>query len=99
MNGSRTPDGLWLPGVRKAEGGSRFDDELETADQVLKNETMKLVANLNERPDHIVYVSSVDERDKMRDILNWFRREKWIDHNPAIKIEYGLPDGAIRTGE
>ena len=99
MKGFRTPTGMWLPGRMKKMGGSRFDDELETADTVMELETREMVKHINERPDHIVYVEDADARDKMRAVFNHWKKIGRIGHNPNIRIEYALSDGAFRIGE
>ena len=97
--GISTPSGLWLPGERKKDGGSQFDDELMPVEQAIRAEAEVMVKHLNERPDHIVYVEDADARDKMRAVFNHWKSEGWIKHNPNIRIEYALSDGAIRVGE
>jgi len=99
QGGQVTPDGLWLPGERKREGGSQFDDELSTADAQFVTDTKDLVTQINERPDHVVWVASSEDREKMRKVFNHFRSIKAIGRIPTIKIDYGLPDGSIRIGE
>ena len=99
MNGHVTPDGLWLPGERKRDGGSYFDDELGSAETVFKNMAKDLVQHLNERPDHIVFVGTSEDRARMREVFNWWVREGMIGHNPTIKIDYGVPEGGIRVAE
>jgi len=101
---------LWLPdrvAPTKAkeigkEGGTYFDDELLDA----KVERAKLVkmagemaAHINERPDHVVYVGSSKDRTEMREVFNWWKKEGIINHNPNIRIEYGVPEGAVRVAE
>jgi hypothetical protein len=90
------------PSHRKVEGGSIFDDELATEESkasALGEEAKNLLTHLNQRPDHTVYVSSSEERTKMREVFNWWHREGALLHNPNIRIEYGVPDGAIRVAE
>ena len=90
------------PTERKWDGGSQFDDEMELeriAETKLLNARDELIDHLNKRPDHIVYVASVDEREKMRLVFNSWFQWKVIRHNPTIKIEYGVADGAIRVSE
>ena len=99
MTGKVTPDGLWLPNERKWDGGSQFDDELETADQMFVRETKELVAQINEREDHVVFVGSVEDRDSMRKVMNHFLAIKAIGRNVSIKIDYGIPEGGVRIGE
>jgi hypothetical protein len=91
-----------MPTVRKKEGGSQFDDELETEEVVAKRyaaDVAELLVHLNQRPDHIVYVGSDEERTKMREVFNHWKREGVLMHNPDIRIDYGVPDGAIRVGD
>ena len=91
-----------LPSQRKKDGGSYFDDEMETEaehnERILDN-AVELVQHINARPDHKVYVGSIEDRDQMRQVFNWWKREGWIGHNPDIRIEYGVPDGAVRVAE
>lgn len=94
-----TPSGLILPGQRKEEGGSIFDDEMESAAGAIKAEAREMVKHLNERPDHIVYVPTAEERTQMRAVFNYWKSQGWIGHNPNIRIEYALSNGAIRVGE
>ncbi len=97
MKGMVTGNGLWLPTTRKKEGGSYFDDELTDAQKALVKEASELVAHINARPDHMIYVSSTAEREKMRSVLDWFVSDGMIGHKPKIKIEYGLPEGQVRV--
>jgi len=99
QNGQVTPGGLWLPGQRKAEGGSQFDDELSTADAQFVKDTKSLVEQINEREDHVVFVGSVEDRDKMRQVMNHFLNIKAIGRNVTIKIDYGIPEGGVRVRE
>jgi len=99
MQGKATPQGLWLPGQRKTEGGSFFDDELDTADAQFVKDTKSLVEQINEREDHVVFVASVEDRDQMRKVMNHFKKIKAIGRNVTIKIDYGIPDGGVRIGE
>lgn len=104
MSGSVTPNGLWLPGEGKhrggkQQGGSYFDDELESANTVFMNMVKDLLAHLRERRDHVVYVGSTKDREQLREVFNWWKREGFIDHNPTIKIDYGVPEGTIRVTE
>ena len=90
------------PTERKSEGGSQFDDEMgleRHAQAKIEAARLELINHLNHRPDHIVYVASVDERDKMRTVFNSWFQWKVISHNPTIKIDYGVADGAIRVTE
>ncbi len=96
------PAPVELPDKRKWEGGSYFDDELETKEQVAKklsNMIRELLTHLNARPDHVVYVGSGEERTKMREVFNWWKKAGALRHNPNIRIEYGVPHGAIRVSE
>ena len=90
------------PDARKVEGGSFFDDELGTAEAEAKAygaAVADLLTHLNQRPDHIVYVGSDEERGKMRVVFNSWKREGVLMHNPNIRIDYGVADGAIRVGD
>ena len=90
------------PTERKAEGGSQFDDELEServANKKFSDEMIRLVEHIQQRPDHTVYVGSADERGKMREVFNDWNKRGWISHNPNIRIDYGVADGAIRVGD
>ncbi len=96
MQGHQTMSGLWLPGERKRDGGTYFDDELTTAQRALVDETVDLVNHINQRPDHVLYVSSTGDREKMRAVIDWMLKDKLIGRKPKIKIEYGLRDGEVR---
>ena len=96
------PPTVELPDERKYDGGSYFDDELQTKEEVataLAQGARDLLLHLNARPDHVVYVGSREERTKMREVFNWWMRESVLSHNPNIRIDYGVADGAIRVGE
>jgi len=99
MKGQATPSGMWLPGTRKDEGGSYFDDELAPADKAFADDAVSLVKHLNERPDHTVFVASLEDRDRMRKVFNHFKTIGAIGHHPSIKIDYGVPEGGIRIAE
>jgi hypothetical protein len=91
-----------MPTERKKEGGTTFDDELETVEAVAKRyavETKKLLEHLNQRPDHVVYVGTAEERDKMRAVFNDWKRKGALLRNPNIRIDYGVAEGAIRIGD
>ena len=90
---------MWLPGSMKRDGGTYFDDELENADTVLELATQGLVNHINERPDHIIYVGSAEEREKMRAVFNHWKKVGRIGENPNIRIDYGIQEGAIRVGD
>ena len=97
-----TPAGMVSPDVRKEEGGTYFDDELETKhDQYTKYqlESLAIRAQLNERPDHTVFVASVEARQELRKVFNFWFSKKEMGHHPTIEIDYGLPDGEMRIGE
>lgn len=88
------------PTERKDEGGSYFDDELGTEESsmlTIRKEMLRLIDHLQKRPDHTIYVGSAEERSKMRDVCNDWKRRGVIDYNPNIRIEYGVPDGSIRV--
>ena len=91
-----------LPNERKHEGGSHFDDELDLESKRmadLQAEGRRLVDHLRERPDHIVYVASIEDRDNMRAVFNFWFNAGILTHHPSIKIDYGVADGAIRITE
>ena len=91
-----------MPTERKGLGGSYFDDELETEEAVAKRyaeDVKELLVHLNSRPDHTVYVGSDEDRGKMREVFNHWKREGALIHNPNIRIDYGVADGAIRVGD
>ena len=90
------------PTERKKEGGSQFDDELgleATRHANLMAEGARLLEHLQERPDHIVYVGSIEERDKLREVFNVWHRHGTLNHHPTIRIDYGVAEGAIRITE
>ena len=91
-----------LPDQGKVDGGSYFDDELDDAAVVqerVRRHMFDLIAHINARPDHYVYVSSIEDRARMRAAFNVWKRKGLINKNPTIKIEYGVPDGGIRVAE
>ena len=102
-------DRLWTPPSAKVkptemkkEGGSHFDDEvmdlaMEKAQFAIEVE--RLIDHLRKRPDHRVYVSSTEERTKMRSVFNLWFQNGTLDYHPDIRIEYGVPDGQIRIAE
>ena len=101
-------DKMWLPAgyvepeTRKVEGGSYFDDEMETkAEHSTKfwEEMAVLVDHLNKRPDHTVFVGSAESRGQLRAVFNMWRKEGTIAHSPTIKIDYGIVEGSIRIEE
>ena len=97
-----TPAPRELPDERKADGGSYFDDELRTKEEVaaeLGRQVKELLMHLNARPDHTVYVGSVEDREHMRSVFNWWKSEGALTHNPNIRIDYGIPEGGIRVME
>jgi len=90
------------PTERKKDGGSYFDDELETqaeSDAKFTIQMEELVAHLRARPDHEVYVGGSEERDQLRKVFNHWKQTGVISHNPNIRIDYGVADGAIRIGD
>ena len=90
------------PTTRKKEGGSHFDDEFgleRHAEAKVEAARLELIDHINKRPDHLVYVASVQERHQMRLVFNSWYQWKIIRHNPTIKIDYGVADGAIRVTE
>ena len=100
-------DRLWtpqkvMPDQRHKEGGSMFDDQMEDTTVMQKRiveEAARLLDHLQKRPDHTVYVSSADERGKMRMVFNEWFKSGALTHHPNIRIEYGVADGAIRVAE
>ena len=97
-----TPPPVELPTERKSDGGSYFDDELQTKEEVaaaLAQGARDLLLHLNARPDHVVYVGSVEDRSNMRAVFNWWVREGALREHPNIRIDYGVANGAIRVGE
>lgn len=91
-----------VPTLRKNEGGSYFDDEMPDEEMVAKAYALQvkmLLNHLNERPDHVVYVGSVEDRTNIRQVFNWWVKEGALRKNPNIRIDYGVADGAIRVGE
>jgi hypothetical protein len=90
------------PDSRKAEGGSIFDDELGTEAEAAKayaHSVEELLIHLNQRPDHVVYVGSDEERGKMRQVFNHWKKKGVLLRNPNIRIDYGVAEGALRVGE
>ena len=95
---------LWTPGhvaptERKYEGGSHFDDELETTahrKKTIQSEYNTMVEHLNQRPDHKVYVGGTQEREELRQVFNHMVSQKVLNRHPDIRIEYGVESGAIR---
>ncbi len=97
-----TEGGVILPGTRKVEGGTYFDDELQTKavhSEEFQAEMKRLIQHINERPDHIVYVGSGDDRGKMRLVFNNWKLAGLIETNPTINIDYGVANGVIRVGD
>ena len=97
-----TPPIMQLPDERKRDGGSVFDDEMQTKEQVAKdyaNQVKQLLEHLNQRPDHVVYVGSVEDRANMRQVFNWWVQKGALMRHPNIRIDYGVADGAIRVGD
>jgi len=93
---------MQMPTEGKKDGGSYFDDELETVREhnaQLITDMENLVAHLRERPDHVVFVGGVEERSQLRTVFNHWVKQGVIAHNPNIRIDYGVADGAIRVGE
>ncbi len=97
-----TPPVMQIPDERKKDGGSFFDDEMQTKEAVAlayRKQVEDLLVHLNARPDHVVYVGSVEDRSNIRAVFNWWVREGALQTNPNIRIDYGVQDGAIRVGE
>ena len=96
------PAGYVKPETRKDEGGSYFDDELQTkADHSTKfyEEMATLVDHINKRPDHTVLVGSAESRGQLRAVFNSWREQGTIAQVPTIKIDYGIVEGSIRIEE
>ena len=97
-----TPQIMSVPNKAKSEGGSYFDDEMQTKEQVAKayaDQTKRLLEHLNARPDHVVYVGSAVQRKQLREVFNSWKQRGGISHNPDIRIDYGVVEGSIRVGE
>ncbi len=100
-------DRLWtpqkvMPDQRHKEGGSMFDDQMENTEDLQKRvaqDMATLIDHLQKRPDHTVYVGSSEDRDKLRQVFNHWYMNGVLTHHPHIRIEYGVPDGAIRLAE
>lgn len=93
------PSARVVPDERKHDGGTYFDDELQTKEEHdlhFRLDVQRLIKELNAHPDKTVYVSSNDERHKMRAVFNSFKEGNLIGHWPTIKIDYGVPEGTIR---
>ena len=90
------------PTERKTEGGSQFDDELQTEysyNEKFAEHMQSLIRHINERPDHAILVGSAQDRTKLRSVFNMWRTQHIIGSNPNIRIDYGIPDGTIRIGD
>lgn len=97
-----TPGGYVTPTKGKAEGGSYFDDEMETqAEHSAKfwQEMARLADHINKRPDHTVFVGSAESRGQLRAVFNSWREQGMIAAVPTIKIDYGVEEGQIRIDE
>ena len=97
-----TPPRKVTPDKRHAEGGSMFDDQMENVMDVKKRvaqDMARLVDHLQQRPDHTVYVGGAEDRMKLRAVFNSWYMNGMLNHHPNIRIEYGVPDGAIRVAE
>jgi len=91
-----------LPTERKRDGGSYFDDEMSDTEVERKqflDMATDMVEHIRQRPDHTIYVGGVEDRTKMRQVLNHFYTKGLITTRPRIKIDYGVPDGTIRIDE
>ena len=96
------PEARVLPTAGKAEGGTIFDDEMRTKEEhdvQFRVDVIRMIKHLNERKDHAVFVSSAEERNKMRVVFNSLKEGGLIGHWPTIKIDYGVPAGTIRIDE
>ena len=54
---------MWLPPSAKRDGGTYFDDEMETVDQHYtraQRQSLDMRAHLNARPDHVIKVPSAE---------------------------------------
>ena len=97
-----TPQRVVAPTEGKKDGGSYFDDEMVTKEEVAlayRRQVEDLLVHLNARPDHVVYVGSTEDRSNIREVFNWWVREGALRSHPNIRIDYGVADGAIRVGE
>ena len=97
-----TPPVMQVPDERKRDGGSYFDDEMQTKEAVAlayRKQVEDLLIHLNARPDHVVYVGSTEDRSNMRAVFNWWVGKGALQKHPTIRIDYGVADGAIRVGE
>jgi hypothetical protein len=93
---------MWLPPSAKREGGSYFDDEMETVHEHAthaQRQSLDMRSHLNARPDHVIKVPSVEAREEMRKVLNFWFGNGEIGHHPSIEIDYGVPDGEVRIEE
>ncbi len=91
-----------VPTLRKNEGGSYFDDEMDDEQMVAKAYALQvkmLLEHQNERPDHNVYVGSTTDRENIRQVFNYWVSQGALKKHPNIRLDYGVADGAIRVGE
>jgi hypothetical protein len=96
-----TPERV-MPTERHKDGGSFFDDETDsTADKEKEifADLERLMDHINKRPDHTVYVGSMESRGQLREVFNWWFQQGVITHHPNIRIEYGVVEGSIRVAE
>ena len=90
------------PTERKDEGGSYFDDELGSEQMraaEYAKQTKELLEHLNQRPDHVVYVGDSETRAQLRTVFNHWHKMGALPYHPNIRIDYGVPEGAIRIDE
>jgi hypothetical protein len=91
-----------MPTAAKKDGGSYFDDEMEdteTKQRTVTRDAARMIDHLQQRPDHVVFVGSAQDRGKLRAVFNHFKAAKLLTYNPVIRIDYGVPDGTIRIDE
>lgn len=98
-----TPDDARVaPTERKPDGGTWFDDEL-TPEKEFRAELMKqaaeMINHIHERPDHVVFVGTIEDRAQLRQVFNFWKARGILERNPDIKIDYGVPVGTVRIDE
>ena len=96
-----TPPVMQVPEERKWEGGSYFDDEMLTKEAVAiayRKQVEDLLIHLNSRPDHVVYVGSVEDRTNIRAVFNWWVRQGGLARHPNIRIDYGVAEAKTTYG-
>ena len=90
---------LFFVATGLGDGSHAFSATKEEHDAKFKAAVVEMVKHLNQRPDHVVFVASADERAKMRAVFNSLKDGGLINHWPTVKIDYGVPDGTIRIDE